>query len=152
MRPKLIKILINQSLVLVLLISLLSGCSKSNEDTERTKTIRLLTNDSYKNWFVDQTSIDDIIQPISSCDSSYILTLKADFSWEEAYLKLACYQLNSGTWMLDEGNIVISIHFIDPTSGENQERKFEIIALSEKYFEYQYAENNKLLKVRLKIN
>ena len=151
MRPKLIKILINQSLVLVLLISLLSGCSKSNEDTERTKTIRLLTNDSYKNWFVDQTSIDDIIQPISGCDSSYILTLKIDFSWEEGYLKLACYQLNSGTWMLDEGNTVISIHFIDPTSGESQERKFEIIALSEKYFEYQYAKNNELLKVRLKI-
>jgi len=152
MRPKLKNIHSIQTLVLALLISLLTGCTKSNEDSNRTKTIRLLTNDSYKSWFIDQTFIDDIVQPISSCDSSYILTLKVDFSWEEAYLKIACYQLHTGTWMLNEENAIISIQFIDPISGENQEKKFEIIELSEEYFTYQYAKNNELLKVRLKIN
>lgn len=134
---------------LIFVVSLSSGCANDDKESEESKTIRLLTNDSFKNWGVVQTTIDDISQPISICDSSYILTLKADYSWEEAFLRISCYQLNEGTWELNDENTVISIQFISKTNGNKGEKKFEIIELSEEYFEYRFAQDNLFYKVRL---
>ena len=140
------------AIFLIIYISLLSSCNDKNEESERSLTIRLLTSDSIKHWGLEQSFIDEVSQPISSCDSSYLLTLKADFTWEEAFLKFSCNQLTNGSWALNDENNVLSITYISQFTGKKEEKKFEIFELSEDYFTYQYAENNQLMKIRLKKN
>ena len=134
----------------LLTVFLLLGCSGENQLSEREITVQLLTNDSEKYWVLDKSNIDD--QPItpSTCDSSYVLVMKADFTWEELYLKLQCNPAGGGNWNLNEENNVISIDFINPGTGAREEQIFEIEELSETYFAYQYAINNRLKYVRLK--
>jgi len=138
-------------LIVSIILLLVSGCSQNESETEGAKTVRLLTNNSSKSWKVAQTFIDDIEQSISACDSSYILTLHADFMWDEVFLKLACYQVHDGTWELNEDNSLITIQFIDQPNGGNVKKIFEILELTETYFSYQFAENNQLKKIRLTV-
>jgi len=137
-------------LVFILFFFIGIGCSDQINETEQAKTIRLLTNNSHKPWSVDKKFRDDIKQDLSICDSSYYLTLKSDFTWNETNLLLLCYYTTDGTWSLNEGNNIISISYLSHTSGDKFEKTFEIVELSEEYFAYQYVENNDLLKVRLK--
>ena len=137
-------------LVFILFFLIGFGCSDQVKETEQAKTIRLLSDNSQKPWSVDKKFHDDIEQVLSICDSSYILTLKADFTWNETNLQLACYYTTDGIWSLNEENNVISISYIGQSSGIKTEKTFEIEELSEKYFAYQYVENNELQKVRLK--
>ena len=136
----------------IIYISLLSSCNDQNEESERSLTIRLLTSDSKKYWGLEQSFIDEVSQPISSCDSSYLLILKADFSWEESYQRLSCYRLTKGSWALNDENNVLSINYISQFSAKEEEKKFEIIELSEDFFTYQFAQNNQLKRNRLKKN
>ena len=139
------------AIFLIIYISLLSSCYDKNEESERSLTIRLLTSDSIKYWGLEHSFIDEVSQPISSCDSSYLLTLKADFSWEEAYQRLSCYRLTKGSWVLNDENNVLSITYISQFTGNKEEKKFEIYELSEDSFTYQYAQNNQLMKIRLTV-
>lgn len=137
------------SISIILLLA--SGCSQNESETERAKTVRLLTNNSSKSWEIAQTFIDDIEQSISACDSSYILTMHTDFTWDEVFLKLACYQVHDGTWELNDENSLITIQFIDQPNGGIVKKIFEIMELTETYFSYQFAENNHLKKIRLTV-
>ena len=126
------------------------GCSEDEGETERSKTIRLLTNSISKDWRVSQIFIDEVEQQITDCDKSYILTLHVDFTWDEVYLSVSCYQTYTGSWSLNEDNSIINIQFIDEVSGKATEKHFEIVELTEEYFSYQYPENNEMKKIRLK--
>lgn len=137
-------------LVFILFFIMGFGCSDQDKETEQARTIRLLTDNSSKPWSVDKKFHDDIEQEISQCDSSYILTLKADYTWNETYLQLSCYYSTDGLWSLNDENSIISISYINQPSGDQIDKTFEITELSEAYFAYQYVENNELLKVRLK--
>lgn len=135
--------------IIGLLILVGFGCSENEGETERSKTIRLLTNDASKKWEVSQIFIDEVEQQITGCDMSYTLTLNADFSWKEIYLNISCYQIHEGSWSLNDESSVISIQFVDNASGKNVEKHFEIVELSEGIFSYQYPENNEMKKIRL---
>lgn len=137
-------------LVFILFFIIGFGCSDQVKETEQAKTIRLLTDNSRKPWSVDKKFHDDIEQVLSICDSSYILTLKADFTWNETYLQLQCYYTTDGVWSLNEENNLISISYLSQSSGDKTEKTFEIVELSEEYFAYQFVESNELQKVRLK--
>ena len=134
---------------IILLIVLLSGCGDQDKETEREKAIRLLTNDSTKEWTVNQNFTDGIEQPISFCDSSYILTLPSDYSWNERFSYLSCYRSTDGMWSLNEENNVINITYISHITGKESEALNEIFELSEHYFAYEYVVNNDLRRVRL---
>lgn len=112
--------------------------------------VELLTGNSEKNWIIDTSNIDgkEIIPSI--CDSSYVLVMNSNFSWREEYLIFKCYPSSNGTWWLNDDNDVISIRFVNPANGEYQEKDFEIEELSEEFFAYQIAINNRLKYVRLK--
>jgi predicted GH43/DUF377 family glycosyl hydrolase len=139
-----------KSLIGIFLIAgLLSGCNEQEKETERERTIRLLTNDITKKWAVNQNFTDGIEQAISFCDSSYILTLRADYSWNETFSYISCYRSTDGIWSLNDENNVISINYVSQISGKESERVFEIVELSEEYFAYEYVVNNDLRRVRL---
>jgi hypothetical protein len=141
---------ISFTLFAFLLVLILLGCSGNDELSERKITVKLLTNDSEKYWVLDKSNIDG--QPItpSTCDSSYTLVMKADFTWDEIYSKLQCNPDGYGNWNLNDENNVISIDFINPGTGKRETQNFEIEELSESYFAYQFAINNRLKYVRLK--
>jgi len=130
----------------------LMGCSKENGRTEREVTIQLLTNNNEKYWVVDESNIDGKEITLSSCDSSYVLIMKADFTWKESYFKFQCNPGGLGQWSLNDANNVISIFYINPATGMQEEKLFEIEELSEDYLAYQFAENNRLRYIRLRIN
>jgi hypothetical protein len=86
----------------------------------------------------------------STCDSSYVLVLKSDFTWDEHNFNLKCHQTGNGAWLLNDENEVISIRYVNPGNGEYEEKHFEIEELSENYFAYQIADNNRLKYVRMR--
>lgn len=137
-------------LVVLLLSSLFISCDSNDNLSEREIAMELLTNNSSKYWVFDKSNVDG--QPIipSECDSSYMLLMKSDFTWEEIYLILQCNRPGNGSWTLSEQNDVISIEFINQNTGLKEEKHFEIEELSDKYLAYQFAENNRLRYVRLK--
>ena len=137
-------------LTVIIFLVTLYGCTKSEKETERSKTIRLLTDNQSKDWIVDAIYFDDISQQISSCDSSYILTLSSDFKWSEVFVKISCYQKNTGSWSLSEENDVITIQYVDQLNGSTVEREFELIELTEDLFSYQFVQNNAIKRIRLK--
>jgi hypothetical protein len=59
---------------------------------------------------------------------------------------------SDGQWSLaiNDENDVISIRCVNPGNGEYEEKHFEIEELSENYFAYQIADNNRLKYVRMK--
>ena len=134
---------------IILLIGLLSGCGDQDKETEREKAIRLLTNDSKKEWRVNQNFTDGIEQTISFCDSSYILSVRSDYSWNETFSYLSCYRSTDGIWSLNDENNVINITYISHITGKESENLYEIVELSEHYFAYEYVVNNDLRRVRL---
>ena len=138
------------NILFIICFSFLTSCNDKSEESERSLTIGRLTGNSIKLWGLEQSFIDDVSQPISSCDSSYLLILKVDFTWEEAFLNLSCYRLTKGTWVLNDENNVLSINYISQFSGKEEEKKFEVIELSEDFFTYQFAQNNQLKRFRLK--
>ena len=133
----------------LLIIPVFIACEKEASETDRDRTVRLLSNNVAKEWGVDATFIDDVSQPVSACDSSYILTMRSDFTWTEIYLSLICYQEGTGDWSLNESNDIITINYIDKISGQEVEQLFEINELTESVFEYQFADRNQLRRVRL---
>jgi hypothetical protein len=112
--------------------------------------VELLTGNSEKNWIIDASNIDGREIIPSTCDSSYVLVMNANFNWREEYLLFKCYPSGYGTWWLNDDNDVITIRFVNPANGENEERQFEIEELSKEYFAYQIAQNNRLKYVRLR--
>lgn len=126
----------------------LISCTKEKE-SEYNRTVRLLTDGSMKDWSMGQLFIDDVSHGISKCDSSYVLTLKSDLSWQEIFYDISCYQISDGFWSLNDQANVITIGFIDQNNGQPSERKFEIVELDEDTFSYQFAEDNQLTRIEL---
>lgn len=127
-----------------------AGCQKDEGPTERDRVIGLLAGITAKHWILDASNVDGRKIVPSTCDSSYVLLMKSDLTWDELNFKLQCYQSGNGTWSLNEENDVISIRYVNPGSGTYEEKHFEIEELSEQYFAYQIAENNRLKYVRMK--
>ena len=134
---------------LILIAGLLSACERKDVESERERTVRLLAGATTKEWRVNKTFTDGIEQAISFCDSSYVLTLRSDFTWNESFSYLSCYRTNDGFWSLNDENNVITINFLDQRSGLEEERQFVIIELSENFFMYEFAQRNILQQVRL---
>ena len=139
---------VNQSFILMFLFFLIN-CNSENDESERERTIRLLAGDSFKEWSVIQVFEDEIEQPTNICDSSYVMTLKTDFTWHEVFLNVMCYSETDGTWLLNEENNVITINYISQKTNEDLENYFQIVELSEEYFAYEFVQNNDLKRVRL---
>ena len=144
-------IILKPQLVFILFFFIGIGCSDQINETEQAKTIRLLTNNSAKPWSVDKKFNDDIEQNLSMCDSSYRLTLKADYTWNETYQQLSCYYTIDGIWSLSDENNVITISFLNQFSGNQIEKSFEIVELNETRFTYQFPVNNEMKKIQLKV-
>lgn len=134
----------------LVILLLAVGCEKGDEANERDMVIEMLAGNTTKNWIIDASNIDGREIIPSSCDSAYVLVLNSDFSWREEYLVFKCYPASYGTWWLNDDNDVISIRFVNLSTGEYEERHFEIEELSEDFFAYQVAQNNRLKYVRLK--
>jgi hypothetical protein len=126
------------------------GCDEQKAPSERAMTIELLTDNSAKHWVVDKSNIDGQQITPSSCDSAYVLIMRSDFSWEEVYKKIQCSISSYGSWDLNDENNVVIIQYINRSTGFTEEKSFEIEELSEEYFAYQIAENNRLKYVRLR--
>jgi hypothetical protein len=148
---EIIKLSSNKSISALLTFFLLvTGCQQDEGPTERDRVIGLLTGVTEKHWVIDASNVDGRELVLSICDSSYVLLMKSDFTWKEIHLNLQCYQSGQGTWSLNEENDVISIRYVNPGSGTYEERHFEIEELSEEFFAYQIAENNRLKYVRMR--
>ncbi len=137
--------------ILLLMIAGFAACD-NEEESGRDMTMRLLTGNTQKDWSIYEYFIDDQNTDITQCDSSYLLSMKADFTWVEQYINLQCYQKTTGSWALNDENTVISIFYTDWSSGQQVEKKFEIVELSEEYFTYQFPVNNRMKRIRLFID
>lgn len=126
------------------------GCDSVDEESARDRTVRLLTGDSYKHWAVEEVLENDVTQSLTSCDSSYILTMKANFKWEELYLRLQCPRQSEGSWELNEDNTVITIDYMSPQSGSAMEKKFAIMDLTEELFSYEVVVGNNIKIIKLR--
>ena len=122
---------------------------KDPADIQRELTIRLLTENTAKEWVIGGFYIDEVETPISKCDSFYVLTMKADFTWQDTYTTSPCYQTNEGKWELNDQSNVVTIRFIEWGSGKWVERKFEITELTESIFGYQYPIGNNMKRIRM---
>jgi hypothetical protein len=127
-----------------------AGCQKDVGPTVRDGVLGLLTGIGAKHWIIDASNVDGREIVPSTCDSSYVLVLKSDFTWDEHNFNLKCHQTGNGAWLLNDENEVISIRYVNPGNGEYEEKHFEIEELSENYFAYQIADNNRLKYVRMK--
>jgi hypothetical protein len=137
-------------LLYALLILLLASCN-DEEESVQSKTLTLLTDNSVKSWSISEYFIDEQQTSISPCDSSYVLTMKSDFTWSEDYTKLNCFQSTSGEWELNEDSDVITITYIDWSTGQETQRKFEITELTAENFTYQFAVRNVLKRIRMQV-
>ena len=126
------------------------SCSKENEETERSRVVRLLSNNSSKFWIIDKFYIDDVERPISSCDSSFVQIINADFTWSDKNLKFICGPPNEGTWELNDANNVLTTFYVPFFAADTIKLNLEIMELTELNFTYQYITSNSLKKVRLK--
>ena len=59
------------------------------------------------------------------------------------------YKTTDGEWSLNDENNVITIKFMNPVSREEEGKQFVINELSEKYFTYEFVQNNTIKLVRL---
>jgi len=124
-----------------------------NEGTsEYDIVVEHLTGNAAKYWVLDESTIDGQLITPSKCDSAYVLTMRADFTWNEAYLNVQCSPGGNGQWSLNDESNVISIQYISPATGQQEEKHFEIEELSQSILAYQIAENNRLKYVRLRTN
>jgi hypothetical protein len=131
------------------LVFIYEACTSDPDESERTKTVQLLTNNSNKLWVMEQNLIDNVEQIFSPCDSTYILNILSDFTWKEQYQNISCASINSGSWDLNDENNVLITYYKPFLSQDILERKFEILELTEEVFTYQYASRNSLILVRL---
>jgi len=139
-----------RDLLYVVLILLFEACG-GEEESAQSKAMQLLTNNSSKSWSIYEYSMDEQQAILSPCDSSYVLTMKSDFTWGEQYTKLYCNQSSTGQWSLSGENNIITINYVDWSSGLNVERKFEIIELSETHLTYQFPVRNVLKRIRMQV-
>lgn len=139
------------NLICLLLITLLAACG-SEEESARSKTIAMLTGNTEKRWSVYEYFLDDQQTGLSPCDSSYVLTMKSDFTWSEDYSRVFCQQSTAGQWSLNEQNDVIIITYLDFSTGQPAERKFEIMELTTEIFSYQFAARNVLKRIRMQVS
>lgn len=138
-------------LLFPLILLYFGACQGDEEESVRSKTLKLLTGNSSKSWGLSEYFLDDQPTDVSQCDSSYILTMKSDYTWQEQYTNLQCYPSTTGQWRLNDENNVIIINYVEWSSGQNVERKFEIIELSEEYFTYQFAIRNSLKRIKMHV-
>ena len=131
-------------------MALLPQCTGNEGETERDRTVRLLAGDVSKDWMASRYFIDGDEQQMKGCDSTYVLTIRKDFSWKEWNLDNDCGFPNEGIWELNDDNDVLIAHFIPPFSSDTLTRKMEIMDLSEELFTYQLVQNNRLVKIVLK--
>lgn len=155
--PRLLKIKLNRvwnsSYVLHMFLPMIltiAACNGGEEDSLEAKTLSLLTGNEFKQWELHQSFVDDVEQSFTVCDSSYILTMKADYTWSEVFLNIQCYQGTDGVWKLNDQLNVITISYINQATGEEEEKLFEIVELSDEYFSYQFASKNRLRRFRLR--
>ncbi len=125
------------------------SCSNENEETERSRVVRLLSDNSSKSWGIEKFYIDDVEHPISSCDSSFVQIINADFTWTDKNLNFNCGQPNEGTWELNDANNVLTTFYVPFFTADTIQLKLEIMELTELNFTYQYISSNSLKKVRL---
>ena len=134
----------------LILVFGVAGCQKDDVPSQREIALSFLTDNSQKQWVFDQSTVDGQVHTPTVCDNAYVLVLKNDFTWQEYYLELQCSQISEGQWSLNEELDVISISYLNPITGSTEERHFEIEELSDEFFAYQFAENNRMKYVRLK--
>lgn len=137
-------------LIAISLAFIIGACTKDNDESDRSRAVRLLTNNSSKPWMMEQNLIDNVEQKFDVCDSSYVLTIHSDFTWKEAYQNISCSSGNFGSWDLNDENNVLTTYYKPFLSLDFLERKFEILELTETTFSYQYASRNSLIVVKLK--
>ena len=131
------------------LVFIYGACTSDPDESQRTKSVQLLTNNSNKLWIMEQNLIDNVEQIFSSCDSTYILNIQSYFTWKEQYRNISCASINAGSWDLNDENNVLITYYKPFLSQDILERKFEILELTEEVFTYQYASRNSLIVVRL---
>ena len=134
-----------------LLLLLLIGACGNEDESAQSKAITMLTDNSSKSWRIYEYYSDEQMNVMSACDSSYVLTMKSDFTWDELYTKIYCNQASNGHWLLNDENNVITITYTDQGSGQQVERKFEITELTEEKFTYQFAVRNVLKRIRMQV-
>jgi hypothetical protein len=139
-----------RDLLYFMLLFFFASCN-GEEESAQSKTLTLLTDNSMKSWSIYEYFIDEQPTSISPCDSSYVLSMKADFTWSETYTDFYCYQSTSGQWELNEDGDVITITYIDWSTGQETQRKFEITELTEENFTYQFAVRNVLKRLRMRV-
>jgi len=127
------------------------GACSGDEESAQSKAMTLLTDNSAKSWSISEYFIDEQKNDISPCDSSYVLTMESDFTWKEEYTKLYCNQGSNGHWSLNDDGDVITITYIDWSTGQQVERKFEIMELTKENFTYQFPIRNSLKRIRMQV-
>lgn len=125
------------------------GCSEQDVESEAERAVRQLSNNGEKHWVIEKILLDEVSQSLTACDSSLILTIRADKTWREAYLRLSCYQLAEGSWSLNDENTVLSIVVINNSTGNEMKKDLEINELSDDRFEYQQIASNQIRRISL---
>ncbi len=127
------------------------SCDNNATESERTMTIRLLADETGKDWMASQYFIDGDERLLKGCDSTYVLTIRANFTWREWNLGSTCGFPNEGTWELNDDNDVLLAYYTPSFAPDTTiTRKMEIVDLSETMFTYQLVSNNRLVKIILK--
>jgi hypothetical protein len=128
------------------------NCTNADQETERDRVIRLLTDNAEKVWIPNQKFEDGLPVKLTVCDSAYQLSIISDFTWTEHYTGNYCSGFNMGRWSLNDENNVLKTFFQPFGSSEVFERNFEILELSEGYFSYQYAVQNTMIRIAMEKN
>jgi len=138
-----------QFIIFMSIIWLAVGCEDTETETERSKVVRLLTDNSRKGWGLTKSTRDGSILPLSTCDSAYVLYLYADFTWEEYYDIFNCNKWNSGTWSLNEANNVIQSQSYDPIRFDTLRSDLEILILNDTVLQYGFYSNERRREITL---
>ncbi len=127
------------------------GCDNNAKESERDRTVRLLAGTQSKDWMASRYFIDGDERQLKGCDSTYVLTIRANYTWKEWNLGATCGFPNEGTWELNESNDVLIAYFTPVAMPDTTFiREMEILELSEAMFTYQLIKNDRQVKIILK--
>lgn len=140
---------IGRFLLVILILWILPQCHVDESETNRSRVIRLLTNNSEKAWKINRWSINGNFSTLSPCDSAYILYLNANFTWEEQYSTFNCNNWSSGIWELNESSNVIQSQYLNPITQDSIIIEYEISLLNDTVFSYTAEENRGFKEVKM---
>ena len=124
-------------LLAVLALALLSNsCNDKEVLSPKEMAERLLSGIDRKEWIMESFDIDGASQNLGRCDSSYILTLFSDKTWEENYLSFACFTLRFGIWEVNEEGNVLKNTLYNYNLRRWEVYHYEILSLTEDSFTY----------------